>query len=1031
MKHFLTTLAVAAAATTFAQTSSKPYFQQDVEYTIHVKLDDTKDEIGGDETINYKNNSPDQLTFIYMHLWPNGYKDDNTPLGQQLIQDGSLFMHYASQKDHGWIDSLDFKVDGQSVKLEYEPNSPDIAKIILNTPLLPGGQITITTPFHVHLPSGKISRLGHIGQQYQITQWYPKPAVYDKDGWEQIPFLNQGEFYSEFGTYDVYISLPKNYVLGATGDIQDNPQEVQFLDSIAAATKNISAYDKKDDKFPESSKEFKTVHYHQEHVHDFAWFCDKRYHVLKGEVTLPHTGKKVTTWVMYTNQYAEVWKDAVQYVNDALFYYSKWNGDYLYDVCTAVDGALSAGGGMEYPNITVIGAAGNPLELDIVITHEVGHNWFYGMLGSNERKHAWMDEGINSANEERYVATKYPEAALVGGKGGPSAVAHMFDLDRYKHAAEYYQGYAFCARQAIDQPIETHSKDFTTINYGTIVYMKSAVIFTYLRAYLGDSLYDACFQDYFNKWQLKHPMPEDIRECFERVSGKNLSWFFDDLIKTDKKIDYKICSSFLIHDSKTNPDMVGKYGITVNNVGEVNSPFCINGMKDGRVVQTIWYEGFGDKETVFFPAGDYDQFIIDQPENIPEVNRKNNTYDNHGIFRKMEPLKVQFAGSLDNPTRTQLFWLPAMGFNMYDKFMLGAAVYNHAVPGKIFEWTAVPMYSFGDHSLVGHADLFLNFKPDGFIHDFRLGANLNSYHYYKVSEFDVLQGDPVPDRRFEYTKIAPEVSFNFQKSYARSPVSQSLRLREILLRTNAMSYTTTAGGHETSIVDVDRTFFDATYQMKNARHLNPYDLTLDFQSGESMNKLQATFNYHLTIMKGKNIDFRLFAGTFLNTTVADAGPYRFRSAAWGPLGIGNDDYLFDNVFFGRSEETGLFAQQMVMADGGLKVPTFYGQCDQWLGAFNFTVPIPFENKLLNHVKFFFDGAIGSNQNTGRGNLEYDGGVQVSLIRGDFCNVYFPLIYSKDIHDEIDANGYKFGNLVRFTFNIGAFNPTTLASSIQL
>lgn len=115
---------------------------------------------------------------------------------------------------------------------------------------------------------------------------------------------------------------------------------------------------------------------------------------------------------MYTNQYANVWKDAIAYVNDALFYYSKWNGDYTYGVCTAVDGALSAGGGMEYPNITVIGAAPTPLLLDIVITHEVGHNWFYGMLGSNERVHGWMDEGINSANELRYVETKYPKSAL-------------------------------------------------------------------------------------------------------------------------------------------------------------------------------------------------------------------------------------------------------------------------------------------------------------------------------------------------------------------------------------------------------------------------------------------------------------------------------------------------------------------------------------------------------------------------------------------------------------------------------------------
>ncbi|MBI3511529.1 MAG: M1 family metallopeptidase [Bacteroidetes bacterium] len=1020
-----------------AQSSAKAYFQQDVAYEIHVSLDDTKDELHAKETIMYKNNSPDQLTFIYMHLWPNGYKDDNTPLGRQLLQDGDLFMHYASEKDHGWIDSLDFKVDGQSVKLEYETNSPDIGKIFLNTPLQPGGQIEISTPFHVHIPSGKISRLGHIGQQYQITQWYPKPAVYDKDGWEQIPYLNQGEFYSEFGIFDVYISLPKNYVLGATGDIQDNQPEKDFLDSIAKASKDIALYNKKDDQFPESSKEWKTVHYHQEHVHDFAWFCDKRYHVLKGEVELPHTHAKVTTWVMYTNQYADIWKDAIPYVNDALFYYSKWNGDYTYDVCTAVDGALSAGGGMEYPNITVIGAASNAMMLDIVITHEVGHNWFYGMLGSNERKHAWMDEGINSANEERYVATKYPNAALVGGKAGPSKVSHIFDLDQYSHAAEYYEGYAFCARTASDQPIETHSKDFTTINYGTIVYMKSAVVFTYLRAYLGDSLYDKCFQNYFDKWHWHHPMPEDIRAVFEQTTGKNLSWFFDDLIDTDKKIDFKLKAwdKFPATDAK----YPNAYGVEVKNVGEVAGPVCVNAIKDGRVVATKWFDPLPVSDTVgfcIFPAGDYDAFEIDQPGNIPEINRKNNTAYTHGVLRKVEPLKLQFGGSLDDAHRTQLFYVPALGFNMYDKFMFGAAVYNHVIPGKTFEWTAVPMYSFGDHSIVGHADAFLNFKPNGFIHDWRIGANANMYHYYTVQPYDYPEGTQTPDRRFVFKKVAPEMKFNFKKCYPRSPISQSLRLRGIWLQTNQFQYTVNVGpvSNIETITEIKapvKEYYEAMYSISSSRKINGWDANLVFQGGDYMNKLQVTGNYHLTIMKNKNIDFRFFTGTFLKTLPEDAGRYSFKTSSWGPLGIGNQDYLFDNIFFGRSEQNGLFAQQMAIADGGFKIPTAVGRSDQWLSALDVTIPMPVQNKYLSHIKFFADGAICSTQASGIRPFQYEAGIQLSIIRGGFCDVFFPLVYSKDIKDEIQANDLKFGNLIRFTFNIGSFNPSEIAKSIQL
>lgn len=1025
-KHLLFSSALLLSVAAFAQ---KPYFQQDVAYDIKVSLDDVKHELNAYETIVYKNNSPDELTFIYMHLWPNAYKDNETELGQQLKEDGSLFFYYAKDKDRGFIDQLDFKVDNQGVKLEYLPGYPDIGKITLNQPLKPGAQITISTPFHVKLPSGKISRLGHIDQQYQITQWYPKPAVYDKDGWEQIPYLNQGEFYSEFGTYDVYITLPKNYVLGSTGDLIDNPAEVAFIDSTWAETKKISSYNPKDNAFPASSPELKTLHYHQDHVHDFAWFCDKRYHVLKGEVTLPHTGKKVTTCVMYTNQFARVWKDGVQYVNDALFYYSKWNGDYTYDVCTAVDGALSAGGGMEYPNITVIGAASTAMMLDIVITHEVGHNWFYGMLGSNERKHGWMDEGINSANELRYVETKYPNNALLGGTGGPNGVARMFDLDRYKHRAQYYQLYAYAARTKTDQPMETHSRDFTEINYASIMYYKSAVVFDYLRGYLGDSLYDKCFQDYFDKWHWHHPMPEDIRASFEQTTGKDLSWLFVDLIQTDKQIDYKITNVPKLYDPENK--LKDQVVVMVKNVGEVNSPVCINAMKDGKVVKTIWYEGFSGKIGLMFPKGDYDEFMIDQPEVMPEVNRKNNTAYTHGMFKKVEPLKIQFLGSLDNPTRTQLFWAPTIGSNVYDKFMVGAAVYNHVVPGKKFEWLAMPMYSTGDKSLVGHADAFYHIRPDHLVQEIRLGANVNHYHFYTIQPDDVYFGNTTPDRRLGWTKVAPEINIDFKKSYDRSPIQQSLRFRTIYLKTDKINLTfDTLGGGTWAVGYQERTFFEVSYIFKNTRKLHPYDAMVTFQTGDYMSKLMVNADYHININAKKQIDLRFFAGTFVGNNTSN-NDYRFRMSGWSTNSFSNQDYLFDNVFIGRSEDAGFWSHQFAVEDGGFKVYSAAGQSDQWLTSLNVTVPLPVKNKILGAIKFYGDFGLYNTVGLGQPEFMYDAGVQVAVLGKGICDVYIPLVFSQQIKDYNDANDVKFGNMIRFTLNLNRLNPFQLINNIQI
>ena len=229
---FLAFLFTLSASFSFSQT----YWQQEVNYKIDVSLNDEDHTLTATEEFEYINNSPDVLNRIYIHLWPNAYKNGETALAKQQYQGGESMLKYGSEKVKGNIDGLDFKIDGEKANWSFEEYNIDIAILELNQPLQPGGKITVSTPFTVKLPSGKISRLGHIDQSYQITQWYPKPAVYDAEGWHQMPYLNQGEFYSEYGSFDVNITLPKNYVVGATGDLQTQ-SEIDFLVDRAEKTK--------------------------------------------------------------------------------------------------------------------------------------------------------------------------------------------------------------------------------------------------------------------------------------------------------------------------------------------------------------------------------------------------------------------------------------------------------------------------------------------------------------------------------------------------------------------------------------------------------------------------------------------------------------------------------------------------------------------------------------------------------------------------------------------------------------------------
>ena len=178
----------------------------------------TTHELYGFESVDYINNSPDTLRFLYFHLWPNAYSNNNTALARQIFSMKGKEKLFKDPELRGFIDSLDFEVESNRVQWYLLPESPDICTIILNKALKPGDTIQITTPFHVKIPKGVTSRLGHIGESYQISQWFPKPAVYDKDGWHQMPYLDQAEFYSEFGSFDVSITLPANYVVGATGE---------------------------------------------------------------------------------------------------------------------------------------------------------------------------------------------------------------------------------------------------------------------------------------------------------------------------------------------------------------------------------------------------------------------------------------------------------------------------------------------------------------------------------------------------------------------------------------------------------------------------------------------------------------------------------------------------------------------------------------------------------------------------------------------------------------------------------------------
>src|SRR5664280_2526226 len=470
--------------------SSQNYFQQKVSYEINVTLNDIKHELRGFESVQYINNSPDTLEFLYFHLWPNGYSGNNTQLAKELIRRDGKSKLFNNAELRGYIDSLDFEVDGQGIIWSFQEGYPDICQLMLSQALKPGDTIYISTPFHLKIPKGVTSRMGHIGESYQISQWYPKPAVYDRSGWHQMPYLDQGEFYSEFGSFDVSITLPANYVVGATGNLQ-NQEEKKWLNNLTADTAWMRIPDYLREGFPASSKQMKTLIYTEDNIHDFAWFADKRFHVLKGSVNLPGSDRKVTTWAMFTNKEAYLWRKAVFYINNSIWYFSIWNGEYPYNSFTAVQSSLNAGDGMEYPGLTVVSGGSDPYLLEDVLCHEICHSWFYSALGSDERRYPFMDESITSANESRYMQITHPGKKLWEVDLKNRKLAKFFHAENIPARRIEEIEWLIPARLNMEQSINLPATEYSYDSYGSIIYCKAPQGFNYLRSYLGDSLYDS------------------------------------------------------------------------------------------------------------------------------------------------------------------------------------------------------------------------------------------------------------------------------------------------------------------------------------------------------------------------------------------------------------------------------------------------------------------------------------------------------------------------------------------------------------
>ena len=936
MHYLVKKLLLLLIITSLVNLSYSQYWQQQVNFLIEVSLNVKEKTLDGFERLEYINNSPDTLTYIWFHIWPNAYKNDKTAFSDQLLRNGNTKFYFSDKEEKGYMNRLDFKVNGQTARTEDHPQYIDIVKVILPTALHPNEKVIISTPFHVKLPFN-FSRGGYDGASFQVAQWYPKPAVYDQNGWHPMPYLDQGEFFSEFGNYDVRITVPKEFVVAATGQLQ-NEDEISWLRSrttVPALKKTISSKTSApksnsknaprkpvEETVDVSPSGTKSLRYIQENVHDFAWFVNKDF-IVNYDTCRLQSGRVIDVYTFYTEKEKEVWKNSVQFSKDAILFYSNEVGEYPYNIVSAVQGPPSFGGGMEYPTITVISPMATEKQLDAVLAHEIGHNWFYGILASNERAYPWMDEGLNSFYDKKYLESKY------GNDTNEEELVFQTLVKQHK-----------------DQPISTRSEDFTGLNYGLVAYHKTAVWLQLIEEKIGEAKFKETIQEYFNKWKFKHPYPTDFYQYF----------------KEGTEIEY----SFL--------NLADSTGILPN--------------------QTLTGSSF---------------------------------------LTTLRP--KSFSNYLKKPTRNATIFSPAIGYNNYDKFMLGGLISNYKLPPSAFQFVAVPLYAFGSKQLNGIGKVSYTSYPLRTFQKVELFVNGSKF---TMNEFT----DGLNKKHFSgFTKLSPGIEISFKEKSLHSTKRKYLQLRSYFISEEPfrISFDTLFTGIDTLVYtsvskkSLNFNIHQLKFGFENTRALYPYNANLTAQASKEFIRLTFEGNYFFNYAKG-GLSLRIFGGKLFYDE-DDNYPYgyyieRFFLNMTGANG--EEDYTYSNYFAGRNKFEGVLSRQIMIRDGGFKIRTDLnaskiGKTGDWLMAANFNTTIPDNLNPLSvlpikiPIRLFADigtyaEAWDSDAETDR--FLFDAGLHIPLFN-ETVNLYFPIIYSKPFNDYVKSiyPKNKLWNTMSFTLSL--------------
>jgi peptidase M1-like protein len=573
------------------------YWQQRADYRVTAILDTARQQIRGRETIRYTNNSPDPLPYVWMHLEQNICAP--TSITNQLDQPPLAFLgstfDFSCKGFDGGVTLERVSAGGRIVRPAIYGTT---MRINLPRTLAPGGVLDLEIVWRFPVPPYGAGRMGRDGPLYEIAQWYPRLAVYDDvRGWNHEPYIGAGEFYLEYGSFDVSLTVPASYIVAATGRLRNpelvlTPAQRQRLAIARTSTQPVAIITADEagqvTRTRPASRGALTWRFTADSVRDFAFAAGPE---LRWDAS---SYDDILIQTLYRPS-ATQWEEANRMAREAIKFFSDQWYRYPYPHATTVEGPIE---GMEYPMLTFVPNSPTREDLQWALSHEFGHQWFPMVVGSNERLYPWMDEGFNTfidlAGAARYFA---------GTPYGDSIEVHPLHL-YFDHAVPGQE------QPLIRRPVEVKDLFWTG-------YQKPALMLQTLRyAVLGKERFDHAFKEYIRTWAFKHPTPADFFRLMRDASGADLDWFWRDWVYTTARLDQAI-------------DSIGAEKVYLSNRGTMTLPVEMDlGYDDGstdriRLPVDMW--NLGPRFAYRLKEGKaVRRVVIDPRKALPDVDRSNN-----------------------------------------------------------------------------------------------------------------------------------------------------------------------------------------------------------------------------------------------------------------------------------------------------------------------------------------------------------------------------------------------------------------------